>query len=951
MTRKRVQVTSEFPLIPMSNPIFDALEVGQSIWYDNVRRSLLTSGQLTRMVSEDGLRGVTSNPTIFDKAIEGSSDYKEALLSLRGSMDAKSAYEQLAFEDISTAADILHSVYDASSGQDGFVSIEVPPYLCHDTEGTVEEAQRIWTTIGRPNLMVKVPATLEGIAALRKLISLGINVNVTLIFSVAVYEEVAKAYIDGINDRYEAGEDISNIASVASFFISRIDSAVDPMVSADLRGKIGIASAKTAYSRFGKIFSTPEWKFLETKGASPQRLLWASTSVKTPAYPELMYVESLIGPQTVNTIPPATYESFKTRGKVSETLSENVDEAERQLIQLSEEGISLRAVTSNLLDEGLASFEESFTKLLRSIEISIQSDGTTGYEMDEALPDEIAAQVTEIENIWRESSRIERIWLHDRKVWSSTDEDKWLGWLSTPMDQANHGHRFREIAKFAGGHRFRDAVVLGMGGSSLCPEALSLTFNPVDGFPKLSILDSTDPLQIKLLEERLDLSKTLFFVSSKSGTTLEPNIYADYFYDRTRSVVGEEEVGKRFIAITDPGSPLEERALREKWSGIYHGVPSIDGRYSALSDFGMIPGAASGFKVLELLERAETMAHACAACVPLSQNPGFRLGAIMGVCANRGVDKLTIITSKSIFDLSAWLSQLLAESTGKEGKGIIPVDGEPLGESGSYGNDRLFVYIKLASDEDDENQRKLAAIKDAGFAVCEITLDDPYDIGREFYRWEFATAVAGSIINIDPFNQPDVEDAKIITRELTEKYEPQGSLPKLEPVARDDRFAIYTDESNADQLRSNNAELTVESALREHFNRVAPGDYVAFLAYVPMTRENEESMTRLRSLARDRLKVATCVGFGPRFQHSTGQAYKGGPNTGVFLQITCDDIADIKVPGHNYTFGFVKEAQARGDLNVLTQRERRAIRIHIFSDLSLGLNRLAEILERIISQR
>ena len=944
-------MTSEFPLIPISNPIFDALEVGQSIWYDNVRRSLLTSGQLTRMVSEDGLRGVTSNPTIFDKAIEGSSDYKEALLSLRGSVDAKAAYEQLAFADISTAADILHSVYDASSGQDGFVSIEVPPYLSHDTSGTVEEAQRIWTTIGRPNLMVKVPATPEGIAALRTLIALGINVNVTLIFSVAVYEDVAKAYIDGINDRYEAGEDISKIASVASFFISRIDSAIDPVVSAELRGKVGIASAKTAYGRFGKIFSSPEWKFLEAKGAAPQRLLWASTGVKTPAYPELMYVESLIGPHTVNTVPPATYESFKTRGKVRETLTENLDEAERQLIRLSEEGISLQAVTSELLEEGLGSFQDSFTKLLRSIEVSIQADVTAGYEMDEKLPDEIAVQVAETENVWRESSRIERIWLHDRKVWSSTDEDKWLGWLSTPMDQRNHGHRFREIAKFAGGHRFRDAVVLGMGGSSLCPEALSLTFNPVDGFPRLSILDSTDPLQIKQLEQRLDLSKTLFFVSSKSGTTLEPNIYADYFYDRTRSVVGEEEVGKRFIAITDPGSPLEERALREKWSGIYHGVPSIGGRYSALSDFGMIPGAASGFNVLELLERAETMAHACAACVPLSHNPGFRLGAIMGVCANRGIDKLTIVTSKSIFDLSAWLSQLLAESTGKDGKGIIPVDGEPLGEPSSYGSDRLFVYIKLDSDEDDENQRKIDAIKKAGFPVCEITLGDPYDIGREFYRWEFATAVAGSIIDIDPFNQPDVEDAKIITRELTEKYESQGSLPKLEPVVQDDHFAIFTDESNANQLRSDNPLLTVENALTQHFNRVVPGDYVAFLAYVPMTGENEEAMVKLRSLARDRLKVATCVGFGPRFQHSTGQAYKGGPNTGVFLQITCDDITDIKVPGHNYTFGFVKEAQARGDLNVLTQRERRAVRIHIFSDLSAGLNRLAGILERSISQR
>lgn len=945
MSRKRVEVTSEFPVVPISNPIFDALALGQSIWYDNVRRSLITSGQLTRMVSEDGLRGVTSNPSIFDKAIAGSTDYKEALdeIRQRGDVDARTAYEELAFEDIVSAADILHSVYDASSKQDGYVSIEVPPHLARDTDGTVEEATRIWQAIDRPNLMIKVPGTSEGLVAVRELIRRGINVNVTLLFSIQIYEDAANAYIQGLSDRLSDGGEVEGIASVASFFISRIDSAVDPLVSSALAGKIGIASARVAYKRYKDIFSGPTWQRLSEAGASPQRLLWASTSTKNPAYPDLLYVESLIGDNTVDTIPPATYESFKAKGQVAPTLEDSVEEAEGLLVRLSGEGISLQNITGKLLEEGLASFEESFKKLLQSVENSIGGNVPQTFSLDARLSDELSQKVQEITDEWRESSKVERMWLHDRRVWSSTDEDKWLGWLSTPMDQRSHPYHFRQIEKMVGGNRFKDAVVLGMGGSSLCPEALSMTFDPVNGFPRLSILDSTDPVQIKTLEDRLDLSKTLFFVSSKSGTTLEPNIYADYFYDRTKAVVGADKVGKRFIAITDPGSPMEERARREKWRGVYHGVPAIGGRYSALSDFGMIPGAASGFDVFELLDRAEAMAHACAACVPLGDNPGFVLGAIIGACTISGRDKLTIEASESISDLSAWLSQLLAESTGKEGKGVIPVDDEPLGRPEDYGDDRLFVQIRLLSEIDEEVDRKIDDLAAAGHPVCRIDLNDTYDLGREFYRWEFATAVAGSIIGIDPFNQPDVEDAKVVTRELTDKYEKTGSLPDLSALASESNFSLFTDEENANLLKEAAGGGGVKELLAAHFRRINPGDYAAFLAYIPMTASNESKLREIRRVVRDRFQVATCVGFGPRFQHSTGQAYKGGPNTGVFLQITCDDATDLQVPGHSYTFGLVKEAQARGDLDVLAKRERRVLRVHISSDLSKGLEDLTSM--------
>ncbi len=945
-------MTSEFPVVPISNPIFDALAIGQSIWYDNVRRSLISSGQLTRMVSEDGLRGVTSNPSIFDKAIAGSTDYEEALADIRQrrNLDARLAYEELAFADISAAADILHTVYDASSRQDGYVSIEVPPYLAHDAAGTVEEAARIWEAIDRPNLMVKVPATAEGIVALRALIRRGINVNVTLLFSVQTYEEVAKAYIQGLSDRLADGGSPEGVASVASFFISRIDSAIDPLVSSALAGRIGIASAKVAYRRYKEVFSGAGWQRLVDAKALPQRLLWASTSAKNPAYPDLLYVESLIGPETVNTIPPATYESFKAKGRVAPTLEESVDEAEGLLVRLSGEGISLENITDKLLDDGLEAFEESFRKLLKSIENAIGDKIPSTFALQSRLPQELSQKIQEITDEWRESSKVERMWLHDRRIWSSTDEDKWLGWLATPMDQRAHPYHFRQIAKMVGGSRFQDAVVLGMGGSSLCPEALSMTFNPVKGFPRLRILDSTDPVQIKTLEEQLDLNRTLFFVSSKSGTTLEPNIYADYFYDRTRAAVGEDEVGKRFIAITDPGSPLEHRAKAEKWRGVYHGVPAIGGRYSALSDFGMVPGAASGFDVFELLDRAEAMAHACAACVPLGDNPGFMLGAIIGACATSGRDKLTIEISNSISDLAAWLSQLLAESTGKDGKGVIPVDGEPLGFPESYGNDRLFVQIRLLSEINEEVDRKIDALAKAGHPVCRIDLNDTYDLGREFYRWEFATAVAGSIIGIDPFDQPDVEDAKVITRELTQNYEESGSLPPLEPLAKEGNFTLYSDPVNAEFLRGHTASGGVGEYLAAHFGRITPGDYAAFLAYIPMQPENELRLRQIRALVRDRFKVATCVGFGPRFQHSTGQAYKGGPNTGVFLQITCDDAVDIAVPGHNYTFGLVKEAQARGDLDVLAKKDRRVLRVHISSGLDQGLDDLVGMLADVLGK-
>jgi len=932
--------------------INDIRELGQSVWFDNIRRALLASGEFERMVREDGLSGLTSNPSIFEKAIVGSTDYDAALAEARASSarDVKTVYEGLAITDLRAAADVLRDVYDRSDATDGYVSMEVSPELARDTPGTIAEARRLWASIDRPNLMIKVPGTDQGIPAIRALIGAGINVNITLLFSTVVYERVVEAFLAGLEDLLADGGDISRIASVASFFVSRIDSAIDPRVSTRVQGKVGIANAKVTYARFLELFDGARWEGLRAHGAQVQKVLWASTSTKNGAYPELMYVESLIGPSTVDTIPPATYESFKAHGRARGTLTEGVDAARGVLLALAEESVDLDEVTAGLLNEGVQKFELAFGKLLASIEQSLKgSTEVQAGRLTRSLPAELESRVSAVIAEWGEHSKVGRLWAHDAKLWTDADEAGWLGWLGVAMDQLTHSHRFSALVDDIRSGGFEDAVLLGMGGSSLCPEVLSLTFSSqTAGLPRLHVLDSTDPRQIKSLEDGLALDKTLFFVSSKSGTTLEPNILAAYFHAQVKDLLGTEEAGRRFVAITDPGSPLQKRAEDAGYRAVFHGLPSIGGRYSALSDFGMIPGAACGVDVMALLDNAERMAHACAACVPAADNPGLVLGAIIGVGAINNRDKLTLVTSLGIRDFGAWLEQLLAESTGKHGKGAIPVDREPLGPPEAYGGDRLFVYLRLASEHDDDQDAKVKALEEAGHAVVHVPIDSVYHLGQEFFRWEFATAVAGSIIGIDPFDQPDVEDAKVAARKLTDAYDWSGSLPDLVPFYEGEGFRLIADARNARGLKDNaGGARTFKEYLTAHLSLVEPADYVALLAYLPRSAKHERLLTEIRLLVRDHLRVATCVDFGPRFQHSTGQAYKGGPNSGVFLQITCVDTVELPVPGHLYTFGVVKEAQARGDFDVLARRGRRALRIDVGDD-SAGLTALKDAIEQVL---
>jgi transaldolase / glucose-6-phosphate isomerase len=943
----------------LENPLRALQVLGQSVWLDYIRRSLITSGELRRLIDEDGLCGVTSNPAIFEKAVAGSSDYNEVLEAPDArALDAKTLYERLAVRDIQDAADVLRPVYEETSKRDGYVSLEVSPFLAFDTDGTLDEARRLWRTVGRENLMIKVPATPQGIPAIQQLISEGINVNVTLLFAQDAYEQVAEAYIAGLETFAAGGGDPGRVASVASFFISRIDTAIDAIAAERLQastsareqsllravtGKVAIANAKLTYQRYRELFGGSRWQSLAGQGAQTQRLLWASTGTKNPNYRDVVYIEELVGPDTVNTIPPATFDAFRAHGRVRASLGEDVESASDTMATLAEVGISMKEVTDKLLAEGVQLFADAFAKLSKAVEKQRQQAGAGRLNrLTYRLPEELTAAVKRSLVEWREQGKVRKLWGRDASLWSGRDEAEWLGWLGITNDQLAHIQRLTGITEAARHAGFSHVLLLGMGGSSLGPEVIKTTFGTIGGFPELHVVDSTDPAQVKALEHKVDLKNTLVIVSSKSGSTLEPNVFKQYFFDRIERLVGKKEAGGHFLAITDPGSKMQQVAEGDDFRHVFFGWPNIGGRYSVLSDFGLVPAAIMGVDVAKFLDRTEEMVCACMPSVPIEENPGVVLGTILGVAASQfGRDKMTIVASPAIYDLGAWLEQLVAESTGKEGKGVIPIDREALGPAGVYGRDRLFIYLRLLSAPDAAQDASVNELERAGHPVVRIAVDDPYDLGEEFFRWEFATAVAGSILGIHPFNQPDVEASKIATRKLTAEYEERGALPEETPIVTEDGIRLFTDEKNAAVLtKMANGTRTLAGYLKAHLDRLREGDYFALLAYIEMSEVHERALQAIRHGVRDAKHIATCLEFGPRFLHSTGQAYKGGPNTGVFLQITCDDAVDLPVPGQKYTFGVVKAAQARGDFDVLVERDRRALRVHLGADVAAHLGAL-----------
>ena len=935
------------------NPVKALENHGQAVWLDFLARGFIANGDLKNLIDSDGVKGVTSNPSIFEKAIGSSDEYDGAIGQALKKADRPVAdlFEHVAIEDIQHAADVLRPLYDRLKGADGFVSLEVSPYLAMDTKGTLVEAKRLWKNVKRRNLMVKVPATPEGLPAIKHLIGAGISINITLLFSQTVYRQVAEAYLAGLEKYVAGGGDPSHVASVASFFISRIDSAVDKQLDdriakandpvekqrlGALKGKVAIANAKMAYQEYKQLFSGPRWDKLQARGARPQRLLWASTGTKNKDYSDVLYVEELIGPDTINTVPPATLDAFRDHGTPRDSLEENIEGARQVLEQLEKSGIALDAITTELVHDGVRQFADAADKLYGAV--AHKRAAALGGEIDRqqlALGDSIAKAVEKRSEEWRASARIRRLWHKDKSIWSNDDENKWLGWLASAAaaDVAD----CEDFAKRVKGQDFSDAVVLGMGGSSLGPEVLAETFPKKSGFPKLHVLDSTDPAQVRAMESKVDLATTLFIVSSKSGGTTEPNVMKDYFFDRVSRTIGAGKAGHRFIAVTDPGSSLEKVATRQGFARIFHGDPAIGGRYSVLSPFGLVPAAAAGIDVRSLIRHTLAMVRSCGPDVPPHENPGVQLGLAMGLAGLDGRDKVTITSSAGIAGFGAWAEQLIAESTGKDGRGLIPVEGEPLGDPALYGNDRFFIDIRTEGEDDAAHHGKLAALEGAGHPVVRIVMKSIDHIGQEFFRFELATAVAGAVLGINPFNQPDVEAAKIKTRELTSAFEKTGSLPAEQPVITTAEVDIYTDEANVAALRKAGANGSLASWIKAHLSRSGRGDYFALLAYIARDGATIDALQKMRLAVRDRRQVATCAQFGPRFLHSTGQAYKGGPDSGVFLQITADDARDLAVPGQKASFGIVKAAQARGDFEVLTERGRRALRVHLKGSLKPAL--------------
>ncbi|HEX8069443.1 MAG TPA: bifunctional transaldolase/phosoglucose isomerase [Pyrinomonadaceae bacterium] len=943
----------------MSNPLVEIMKLGQSIWYDNIRRAMLTSGDLQKKIEEDDLRGVTSNPTIIEKAITGSTDYDEQMRQLvQSGMSVMDIYEALVIDDIGNAADILKPVYDKTDGIDGYISLEVDPRLAFKTEETIEQADRLFNRLGRKNVMIKIPASQEGLPAITESIYRGINVNVTMIFSLENYVQVAEAFIAGLERRAAEGKPVDHIASVASFFVSRVDTAIDkdleykarhaesPEEKARLEamlGKAAIANAKIAYAKFKEIFHGPRFADLKAKGAQVQRCLWASTGTKNPNYSDVLYVDTLIGPETVNTVPPATYTAIRDHGTPGLTLDGGVEECNKLFDDLRGVGIDIDAVTRKLQEDGLASFVTSFDTLVESIE-SKRDALLSG--INERLTASLGKYSDAVSAAIKEADKgdvMRRIWRKDAKLWKEDEAHQKiiknaLGWLTVPDQMIGTEDDLVEFAdRIRNVREFKHVMVCGMGGSSLCPEVLRQTFGKQEGYPELLVLDSTDPDAFSGIADQIDITHCMFIISSKSGTTTEPAVFYKYWYDQVSKK--KENPGECFIAITDPGTKMEADATRDKFKRVFLNPADIGGRYSALSYFGLVPAALMGVDIRKLLDRAERIVHACSQVVPAADNPGAKLGAILGECAKAGRDKCTIICDPKIGSFGLWVEQLLAESTGKDGKGIVPIAGEPLGSPSAYGDDRLFVSVAVGK-LDSETEAKLKALEAAGHPVVYRTLTDIYDLGEEFFLWEIATAFAGWRLGINPFDQPNVQESKDATKELLETYARDNKLPEQSVLAQEGGLTVYAD----DQTRAALGAGTVAEAIKAHLARVKPGDYVALLNYIEETPAHEEVIQAIRTHLRDATKCATTTGYGPRFLHSTGQLHKGGSDAGVFLQLTAPDTRDVPIPGEPYSFSTLKQAQALGDFRSLSSRGRRAIRVDLGTDVLAGLRRLRELI-------
>jgi len=883
---------------------------GTSIWLDQIRRSMTRGGELERLVREESLRGETSNPAIFEKAILGAEDYDEQIEQLaREGADARAIYQAIAIQDVQDAADVLRSVYDETDGYDGYVSLEVDPDIAFDTQRTMEQAREYWGRVDRPNLMIKIPGTDEGLPAIEQMTYEGLNINITLLFKVEQYEKVTEAYIRGLERRHEEGKSL-DVHSVASFFVSRVDTEVDKRLEAsgsheELMGAAGLANARAAYKLFKQIFHGERFEKLLANGAPVQRPLWASTGVKNPKYPDTLYVDGLIAPETVNTMPVATLLAAGERAEVS---GATADEDPTSVLQaLADAGIDMTDVTDKLLRDGVDAFVTPMEKLLAGIESKREAIVTGRPATIEAwLPEDLEPAVSARAQKAVDADVAKRIWRKDDTLWGergAPEIGNRLGWLTISETMREELPDLTAFAKQAVEDGFTDCVLLGMGGSSLAPEVFRRSFGVKEGALRLHVLDSTDAATVRAVEDAIDVDKTLFLVSSKSGGTIEPLSMFKHFWSLKSD-------GSHFVAITDPGSGLADMAAEHGFRHVFLNDPNIGGRYSALSFFGLVPAALMGADVEALLDGAGQAEQACAHH-ETQANSGLWLGIALGELALHGRDKLTFIVDEPIASFGLWAEQLVAESTGKQGKGIVPIADEPVGGPDAYGDDRVFVHLCTGDDNDDA----VAALRDAGQAVVTLSVGGPEDLGRIFFFAEFATAVAGWVLGINPFDQPNVQEAKDATKRVL-----------------DAGGATVDDGDVAEVVRS------------------GPPSYVAIMGYVQPTDEFDKAVRELRAVIRDATKQTTTFGYGPRFLHSTGQLHKGGAKTGRFLQLVHDGPDDVEIPGESFTFTTLKHAQADGDLETLRAHGLPAARVTLEgTDAAAALRDLTATIKEMLS--
>jgi transaldolase/glucose-6-phosphate isomerase len=891
---------------------------GVSVWLDQIRRSLITGGELARLVEEESLRGVTANPSIFEKAILGSDDYDDELDELaRDDLEPQEIYDRIAQRDVQLACDVLAGVHRESGGTDGFVSLEVAPDIAHDTERTLDMARVYWKAVNRPNLMIKIPGTREGVPAIEQAIYEGINVNVTLLFAVEAYERVAEAYLRGL-ERRQAEDKSLEVRSVASFFVSRVDTNVDKKLEAlgrtDLAGTAAVANARAAYRRFKEIFAGGRWDGLRHGGAVVQRPLWASTGTKNPAYSDVKYVEELVGAHTVNTMPMNTMMAFGDHGNVSGPTAEK-DPAE-ELAALADAGIYMDQVTDELLLDGVKQFEDAMNRLLAGIDEE-RSAVITGRPktIDARLPrdgqDAVAKRVTQAMG----DSVAPRVWRRDPSLWGGPrvpEIENRLGWLTVSDTMLEHAPELTAFAAECRRGGLTDAVLLGMGGSSLGPEVFRRSFGDVPDGMRLQVLDSTHPDEVRAVQDSVDISKTLFIVSSKSGGTIETLSQYRHFKSLAEP--------RQFVVVTDPGSPLEQLAADDRLRHTFRNPPDIGGRYSVLSLFGLVPAAVMGINIEALLHRAQVAEQNCAHHDSSASNSGLWLGAAVGELARQGRDKLTFIVSPPIESFGLWVEQLVAESTGKHGRGILPVADEPLGAPDVYGADRVFAYLRNADEPDEETDAAVQKLADAGHPTLTLSAHGPVDLGRIFFLAEFAVAVAGWVLEINPFDQPNVQEAKDNTKRVLDS----GTVPEF-PSATDEELVALLGDAN-------------------------PPHYVAIMGYLPFSDQLDQAIAELRSAVRAATGAAVTFGYGPRFLHSTGQLHKGGPPTGRFLQLVNDPQADVDIPGEPYTFGTLIAAQAAGDLQTLRQHGLPAQRVKLHGDPVSAVRALTERISTLLKR-